>query len=60
MELEIFSLIGGFPFLPGPLERSSTVQAEIYDPAFGPYLTISAVLPTNKPPKRSPESHLLS
>ena len=25
MGLEIFSLIGGFPFLPGPLERSSTV-----------------------------------
>ena len=24
---EIFSLIGGFPFLPGPLERSSTVQS---------------------------------
>ena len=22
---EIFSLIGGFPFLPGPLEQSSTV-----------------------------------
>ncbi len=26
MGLEIFSLIGGFPFLPGPLERSSTVS----------------------------------
>ena len=26
MGLEIFSLMGGFPFLPGPLERSSTVQ----------------------------------
>ena len=25
MGLEIFSLISGFPFLPGPLERSSTV-----------------------------------
>ena len=23
---EILSLIGGFPFLPGPLERSSTVH----------------------------------
>jgi len=26
MELEIFSLIDGFPILPGPLERSSTVN----------------------------------
>ena len=27
MGLEIFSLIGGFPFRPGPLERSSTVPS---------------------------------
>ena len=28
MGLEILSLIGGFPFLPGPLDRSSTVHEE--------------------------------
>ena len=26
MRLEIFSLIGGFPLLPGPLDQSSTVS----------------------------------
>jgi len=31
MKLEIISLPGGFPLLPGPLERSSTVEA-IQDP----------------------------
>ena len=28
MRPEISSLVGGFPFLPGPLERSSTVDPE--------------------------------
>ena len=30
MGLEIFSLICGFPFLPGPLERSSTVIGPVF------------------------------